>query len=60
MRIALSQHKQLCKVNVKKQQSDPRHKTPNLGSPGAATIQLVAIAAFDKEQQQKTRNVIKI
>jgi hypothetical protein len=52
MRIALSTHKQLCKVNVKKQQSDPRHETPP-GSPGAATVQLVAFAAYGKEQQQR-------
>jgi hypothetical protein len=54
MRIALSTHKQLCKVNVKKQQSDPRHETPHLGRPVPPPYSwLSAFAAFANEQQQK-------
>ena len=52
-RIALIYQQQPRKANVKKQRSDPRHAPPHLGSPGAATMQLVAFAALKKEQQHK-------
>ena len=51
--IVLIQQQHPRKASAKKQRSDPRHALPHLGSPGAATMQLVAFAALKKEQQHK-------
>ena len=59
MRIALSTHKQLCKVNVKKQQSDPRHETPHLGRPVPPPYRLSPLLPSPMSSSKKTRNVSK-
>jgi hypothetical protein len=59
MRIALSTHKQLCKVNVKKQQSDPRHETPHLGSPVPPPYSWSPLLPSPMSTSKKTRNVSK-
>jgi hypothetical protein len=59
MRIALSTHKQLCKVNVKKQQNDPRHETPHLGRPVPPPYSWLPLLPSPMSSSKKTRNVSK-
>jgi hypothetical protein len=55
--IGLIQQQHQRKINVKKQRSGPRHEPPHLGSPGAATMQLVSSLPQKMSSSKKTRKV---
>jgi hypothetical protein len=59
MRIALRMHKKLCKVSVKKQQSDPRHETPHLGHPVPPPCSWPPLLPSPMSSSKKTRNMSK-